>query len=188
MTDRPSSGVARLLLVCHASTAATARAVFPGDEPLDENGLRRAAAAAPLGARPAVRGPELRCARTAEALGLRAEPDPLLADCDYGRWRGRTLDEVGAAEPEALATWLDDPAAAPHGGEPVTALLGRVSGWLAGLPPGRVVAVTHPAVIRAAVVHAAGAPARAFWRVDVAPLARVTLTGRGGRWRLSYTP
>lgn len=135
MTDRPSSGVARLLLVCHASTAATARAVFPGDEPLDENGLRRAAAAAPLGARPAVRGPELRCARTAEALGLRAEPDPLLADCDYGRWRGRTLDEVGAAEPEALATWLDDPAAAPHGGEPVTALLGGSPAGSPGCPP-----------------------------------------------------
>ncbi|GAA3102071.1 histidine phosphatase family protein [Streptosporangium carneum] len=181
------SGVARLLLVCHASTPATARAAFPGDEPLDGNGLRRAGAMAPLTLPGrAVRAAELRCAQTAEALGLPAEPEPLLADCDYGRWSGRTLAEVEAAEPEALATWLTDPAAAPHGGESIVALLGRVAGWLAGLEPGRTVAVTHAAVIRAAVVHTLGAPAQSFWRVDVAPLARVTLTGRGGRWRLSH--
>nr|BFE80044.1 hypothetical protein GCM10020093_026450 [Planobispora longispora] len=61
-----------------------------------------------------------------------------------------------------------------------------MDGWLSAAGPGRTVAVTHPAVVRAAVVHALGAPARSFWRVDVAPLARVSLTGRGGRWRLSY--
>ncbi|MGS2644707.1 MULTISPECIES: histidine phosphatase family protein [unclassified Streptosporangium] len=183
------SGVTRLLLVCHASTSATVRAAFPGDEPLDERGLRRAEGMArDLGPGPAACPAELRCVQTAAALGLRAEHDPLLADCDYGRWSGMTLGEVEAAEPEALASWLGDPGAAPHGGEPVTALLARVSGWLAVRAPGRAVAVTHPAVIRAAVVHALGAPAQAFWRVDVAPLARVTLTGRGGRWRLSYLP
>ncbi|MFF4418277.1 histidine phosphatase family protein [Streptosporangium sp. NPDC001559] len=181
------SGVARLLLVCHASTRATARAAFPGDEPLDGNGLRRAQALAPrIGPGRAVRGAELRCAQTAGALGLRAGPEPSLADCDYGRWRGMTLAEVEAADPGGLAAWLTDPAAAPHGGEPITGLVGRVADWLAALGPGRTVAVTHAPVIRAAVVHALGAPAHAFWRVDVAPLALVTLTGRGGRWRLSY--
>ncbi|MEV8639150.1 histidine phosphatase family protein [Streptosporangium sp. NPDC051023] len=181
------SGVARLLLVCHASTRATVRAAFPGDEPLDGNGLRRAAGLAPrIGPGRAVRGTELRCAQTAEALGLRAEPEPLLADCDYGRWSGTTLTEVEAGEPEALAAWLTDPEAAPHGGEPIAALLDRVAGWLAALEPGRTVAVTHAPVIRAAVVHALDAPALSFWRVDVAPLAMVALTGRGGRWRLSY--
>ncbi len=184
------SGVTRLLLVCHASTRATARAAFPGDEPLDGTGLRRAEALAPrVGAGRAVRAvraAELRCVQTAEALSLRAEPDPALADCDYGRWSGRTLAEIEAAEPEALMTWLTDPAAAPHGGESVIGLLGRVAGWLSALEPGRTIAVTHAPVIRAAVVHALGAPAPAFWRVDVAPLARVALTGRGGRWQLSY--
>ncbi|MBG0833039.1 histidine phosphatase family protein [Planomonospora sp. ID67723] len=207
-----AGGVARLTLVCHASTRAIARAAFPGDEPLDERGLRRAAALAPLIglAAEAGRDPEAqagqgglaprsggvrvacaaerRCVQTATALGLPAggEPDPLLADCDYGRWRGMTLAEVEAAEPEALAAWLADPAAAPHGGEPLLGLISRVADWLSAAAPGRAVAVTHPAVIRAAVVHALDAPARSFWRVDVAPLARVTLTGRGGRWRLGY--
>ncbi|GHH71109.1 phosphoglycerate mutase [Streptosporangium violaceochromogenes] len=176
----------RLLLVCHASTPATARAAFPGDEPLDARGLRRAAGPAPpVGPGPAVCAVERRCVQTARALGLRPVPDRLLADCDYGRWSGRTLAQVEAAEPEALVAWLTDPAAAPHGGESITALLARVAGWLSLRAPGRIVAVTHPSVIRAAVVHALGAPAQAFWRVDVAPLARVALTGRGGRWRLS---
>ncbi|MDP9844493.1 histidine phosphatase family protein [Streptosporangium lutulentum] len=183
------SGVTRLLFVCHASTSATARAAFPGDEPLDERGLRRATGLAREFGRGSAACPaEVRCVQTAAALGLRADPDPLLADCDYGRWSGRTLGEVEAAEPEALASWLGDPAAAPHGGESIAGLLGRVAGWLAGRAPGRLVAITHPPVIRAAVVHALGAPAAAFWRIDVAPLARVALTGRGGRWQLSYTP
>ncbi|GII00057.1 histidine phosphatase family protein [Planobispora takensis] len=185
---RPPSGVARLLLVCHASTRATVRAAFPADEPLDEAGLRRAARTRVPGGAVTVCAAERRCVQTAEALGLRIEsaPDPLLAEYDYGRWRGLTLGEVEAAEPEALAAWLTDPAAAPHGGETVVGLLGRVSAWLATRGPGRTVAITHSSVIRAAIVHALGAPALSFWRVDVAPLARVTLTGRGGRWRLGY--
>ncbi len=65
-------------------------------------------------------------------------------------------------------------------------LLGRVSGWLSAAAPGRTVAVTHPAIVRAAVVHVLDAPTRSFWRVDAAPLARVTLTGRAGRWRLGH--
>ncbi|MGV9777011.1 histidine phosphatase family protein [Streptosporangium sp. NPDC003464] len=181
------SGVTRLLLVCHASTQATVRAAFPGDESLDGRGLRQAAGlAGHFGHGPAACAAELRCTQTATALGLRIDPDPLLADCDHGRWSGRTLEEVEAAEPEALAAWLTDPGAAPHGGESVAGLLGRVAGWLSHRAPGRTVAITHPSFIRAAVVHALGAPAPAFWRVDVAPLARVALTGRGGRWRLSY--
>ncbi|MBG0816780.1 histidine phosphatase family protein [Planomonospora sp. ID82291] len=145
------------------------------DGPVDPPGVRGPAA---------LRAPERRCLQTAEALGLRAGPDPLLADWDHGRWRGMTLAEVEAAEPAELAAWLTDPAAAPHGGESVLDLLGRVSGWLSAVAPGRTVAVTHPAVVRAAVVHALDAPARSFWRVDAAPLTRVALTGRGGRWRL----
>jgi broad specificity phosphatase PhoE len=46
------------------------------------------------------------------------------------------------------------------------------------------VAITHPAVVRAAIVHALGAPPAAFWRIDVAPLSRTDLSGRDGRWNL----
>jgi broad specificity phosphatase PhoE len=173
----------RLLLVCHAFTAAMAAASFPDDEPVEVRDHRdRAAGAYPDG--PAFRGPELRCGQTAETLGLAAEPIPQLRDCDFGRWRGRTLTDVQAADPEGVSRWLTDPAAAPHGGESLADLVDRAGGWLTGLPPGRVVAVTHPSVIRAAIVHALGTPPGAFWRIDVEPLSRVELTGGSGRWNL----
>ena len=55
--------------------------------------------------------------QTAQALGLNATIEPELRDCDFGRWRGRTLQEIEDAEPDAIAAWLTDPAAVPHQGE-----------------------------------------------------------------------
>jgi broad specificity phosphatase PhoE len=49
---------------------------------------------------------------------------------------------------------------------------------------GRVLAVTEPAVTRAAIVRALALPAEAFWRLDVAPLTLTELSGRSGRWNL----
>jgi broad specificity phosphatase PhoE len=168
----------RLTLVCHAATAATRRAAFPGeDEPiLDE-------AAKPVARVDiALTGPEPRCRRTAELLGLNATVDPRLRDCDYRDWIGRTLAEL---EPEAVAAWLSDPAAVPHGGESGLALLARVAGWLDQLDaPGRIVAVTHPSVIRAALVHAIRATPATFWRIDIAPLSHTVLSGRNRTWTL----
>ncbi|MGC4853528.1 histidine phosphatase family protein [Micromonospora sp. DT4] len=42
-----------------------------------------------------------------------------LADCDYGEWTGRALQEIAATRPDALREWLTAPDAAPHGGEAV---------------------------------------------------------------------
>ncbi|CAM5347637.1 Phosphoglycerate mutase OS=Streptomyces antimycoticus OX=68175 GN=SSPO_093260 PE=4 SV=1 [Streptomyces antimycoticus] len=120
---------------------------------------------------------------------------PELGDLDVGRWRGRSLDEVGQEAPEEVAAWLSDPAAAPHGGESLLELVERIGAWLEthlespspGVPPapaGRLLAVVEPAVVRAALVHALGLPAPAFWRLDVAPLTATELSGRAGRWNL----
>lgn len=175
----------RLHLISHASTAAIAQAAFPADEPLDERGRRQAMAAGrDVSQARVLCGPESRCGQTAAALGLIAEVEPLLRDCDFGRWSGRTLAEVQTAEPDAVHVWLSDPGAVPHGGESVLDVIDRAVSWLSGLAGGSITAITNPAVIRAAVVHAIGAPAVSFWRVDVEPLARVCLTGRAGRWRL----
>ncbi|NEB75543.1 histidine phosphatase family protein, partial [Streptomyces sp. SID14478] len=72
------------------------------------------------------------------------------------------------------------------GGESVTQVCARVAGWLDGVPggAGRLVAVVEPDVVRAAVVHATGAPLAAFWRLDVAPLTVTELSGRLGRWNV----
>ncbi|CRK57409.1 Probable phosphoglycerate mutase [Alloactinosynnema sp. L-07] len=171
-----------LTVVSHAATAATRLAAFPADEPIEHTGIDGGPRADT-----AVRGPESRCAQTAAALGLSADPDDRLRDCDYGRWRGRTLDEVAAAEPDAVAIWLTDPGAAPHGGETLLDLLDRVGGWLDTPPDGRrTVAVTHPAVAKAMIVRALGADPSAFWRIDIAPLSRTILRGGPGRWTLRW--
>ena len=156
------------------------------DEQLDARALDEARALRPRLHRADVAwtGPAARARQTAEALGFEATVAPELDECDFGAWRGRTLAEVDTEDPVAVAAWIEDPAAAPHGGESLLALLDRVRGWLdvhAG-DGSRVVAVTHAGVIRAALVAALDAPVQAFWRFDVAPLSRTVLHAHDGRW------
>ncbi|MCX4514763.1 histidine phosphatase family protein [Streptomyces sp. NBC_01619] len=177
----------RLTLWCAAAGPAVREARF-GDGPLDARGsgeARTAAAALPPFSA-CFRGPSVRCGQTAQALGLAATAEERLRDLDFGTWQGLTLSEVAAGHPEALAAWATDPGAAPHGGESVRTLCGRVGGWMDALgeDAGRVLAVVEPAVVRAAAVHALAAPLTAFGRVDVPPLSALTLTGRSGRWNL----
>lgn len=170
--------------MAHASTAATSRAAFAQDEGLEPRGAAAAAAAGGLRrVDRAVCSPAAAAVETAAALGLSATADPGLADWHVGDWRGRTLDEVAVDAPAAVAAWLGDPDAAPHGGETLTALVARVAEWLAGSAgEGHTVAVTHAAVVRAAVIATLGAPAAGFWRIDIAPLTATVLRGGPARW------
>jgi broad specificity phosphatase PhoE len=179
---------ARLTLVAHASTSATSGAVFPRDEGLEPRGAAAAAAARLPRATRAVCSPSRAAVETAEALGLAVTVDAAVADWHLGAWGGRALDDVAARHPGDVAAWLGDPDAAPHGGESLTALLARVREWLAGADAdGHAVAVTHAAVVRAAVVVTLGAPAAGFWRIDVAPLTATVLRGGPGRWTVRGT-
>ena len=173
----------RVLLISHAATAATRHTAFPRDEPLTNTGTT----ADPLPrVHLALSGPEQRCRQTATLLGLEPTIEPRLRDCDYGRWGGRTLDELSSAEPDAVREWLTNPSAAPPGGESIVDLIVRVGGWLDEqfAMTGRVVAVTHPPVIKAAVVHAIRGTPESFWRIDIAPLSRTGLSGRSPVWTL----
>jgi len=178
----------RITWLAHGATSATRQASFPEDEPIEEKARE---AAARLGdsiprADRVLIAPERRTQETAAALGLSGVCDPLLRDCDPGRWAGRALAELRAEEPQALAAWLEDPDAAPHGGESVADVIRRIARW-SDSPErgdGRILAVTHPTVIRAALIHAMGAPAGSFWRVDVAPLSRLILSRHGAHWRV----
>jgi broad specificity phosphatase PhoE len=179
----------RAVLLAHASTPATATAAFPADEPLEARGRARAAAVRDVVPRAdhVRRAPGRACRETCAALGLNAESDDRLRVWDLGGWAGRPLDEVAATYPAEVHAWLTDPAAAPHGGEPLTALLARVAGWLAAPPAGRALVVCGPAVVRAAVVTVLGAPPAAFWRIDVAPLSATDLRGGPERWTVRAT-
>ncbi|MET8635991.1 histidine phosphatase family protein [Streptomyces sp. NPDC004096] len=178
----------RLFFVSPAMSASLRQARFDDGCSIDDGGAEQARSAA--GALPsAVRvlvSPGVRCRETAAALGLDGVATPELAGLDAGRWRGRTLDELGATEPEEVARWLTDPACAPHGGESVQDLCARVGRWLATAreTAGRTLAVVEPEVVRAAVVRALDLPLTAFWRLDVPPLTATELSGRAGRWNL----
>ncbi|MGJ5893139.1 histidine phosphatase family protein [Streptomyces sp. V2] len=178
----------RLLLIAPAISASLRAGRFDDGGSLDAAGVRAAQDAAggvPLAER-VLCSPSTRCRETAAGLGLTGVAVPELAGIDAGRWRGETAEEVGAREPQALAAWLSDPGAAPHGGESVREFCARVEGWLetGAELSGRTVAVVEPEVVRAVVVRVLGAPEGAFWRVDVAPLSGVEVSGRGGRWNL----
>ena len=175
----------RLLFVCHAATAATRAVAFPDDEPLEERERNLASALRPhLPSRATVLSSPARSARqTAGAVKSQVRIQPELADCDYGRWRGRALAEVLAAEPMQARSWLRDPAYAPPDGESMVEVIRRVGRWMDALDPGEaIVAVTHSAVIRAAIVHALMAPAESVRHIDVMPLSIITLSWASGRW------
>lgn len=177
------SEVVRLTLVSHAMTDAMAAGRFPADEALNVLG-RRQLDGLDIGAADTVLcGPEIRTRETAEVLGVAALVDARLADLDCGRWQGLGLDGV---QPGQLTRWLTEPDSSPHGAESIVALITRVRGWLddVGRTPGRTVAVTHPAVIRAVVLSVLDAPPKSFWRIDVAPASCTTLHCRAAVWTL----
>ena len=187
----------RLLLVAAGATAGT-RALSFGDS----GHLVQPERVEPLTSRVNgwFCGPEPCCRQTARLLGgapavLDSEPtvgdsEPTVLDGlggpDFSRWAGRELTEVGESEPEELNRWLSDPAAAPHGGESLADLVRRVGAvcdtqdW----PQGRSVLVVTPLVARAAAVHALGVGPAAIFRLDLAPLGRVGLSGQARSWRL----
>jgi broad specificity phosphatase PhoE len=179
-------------LIAAARGSSLLDARFDDDRPLDTAGWRAVERAIPaLGPLAAAElrycSPTPSSHQTGDALGLSPIAQPALRDCDMGRWRGLTLQEVTAREPRAVDQWLSDPRSAPHGGEPLLSFVSRVGGWLDTRPDdgeGRIVAVTESTVIRAAMLYALGAPPQSYWRTEVHPLSVVSLSGARGRWNL----
>jgi broad specificity phosphatase PhoE len=188
----------RLTLLVTARTLAAVELRFPRpDEPLMPSAVDDATAWVGRSSRierleQLEAGPERRTIETAGLVGggQGAHVVRELADLDLGSWVGDRLVEIQPRDPDGVQAWLDDPTATPHGGESVAALVDRVGGWLERLgaeqDPGavRTLAVTHAAVVRAAVLSVLAAAPTAFWSVDAAPLGATTLTHDGRRWAL----
>jgi broad specificity phosphatase PhoE len=175
----------RATLISHAATVALKRASIPLDEPLLEGESAKIAALAwiPPRAQTVCCGPELRTQQTAKAFGLQPSITPELRDVDYGTWKGKEIEEIHAIDPEGLANWLTDGNAAPHNGESFTSLIERVQHWMDGRAgTGHTVAITHPAVIRAAILYAMHAPPESFWRIEIGPLSITDLRFNGRLW------
>lgn len=178
---------ARLTLIAHAATEAQRRAAFPLDEPIAEREIAKIAAlnwTAPRANR-VLSAPELRARQTSHALRLKPTLSEELRDCGYGTWSGRAMDEVQVEDPEGMIAWLTDPTSAPHGGESIANLITRVGSWMEEQREvAHTIAVTHPSVIRGAIVHALQLPLATFWRIDVAPLSLTDLRFNGRSWSL----
>lgn len=180
----------RLTWICHGMTSASRSGRFPLDEPLEEKAIAetRAMAERLQRADRVLTSPALRARQTAEALSLGALPDSLLADCNYGRWSGMTIADVQTQEPENLLAWMSNPESAPHGGENLKQLAARAAAWMEQQSAlgGHVVAISHAALIRAAILNVLQAPLSSFWLTDVEPVAVVRMTHNGSRWALRF--
>jgi broad specificity phosphatase PhoE len=184
----------RVTFVAAARSSPLLAERFEDDRPLDQAGWDEVQRAAhdlvPLAAAELrYCSPTPRSRATGDALGYAPLVQLALRDCGMGRWRGLTLGEAMAREPEAVDAWLADPRATPHGGESLLAFVSRVGGWLDTRPfedGGRIVAVAEPSVIRAALVYALKAPPATYWNIDVRPLSTTTVMGHAGRWNLRF--
>ncbi|MEM5401000.1 histidine phosphatase family protein [Paraburkholderia unamae] len=125
---------------------------------------------------------------SARAAGFAgATPADALAEAAFGAWQGRHLTDLAREAPEALAAWTRDPGfRPPGGGESFDDVRARVGAWLDAVPcsGGNVIAFTHASVIRAAILHALGAPSPGFRSIEIAPLAVTALrrTEQGSVW------
>ncbi|MFF7951125.1 histidine phosphatase family protein [Streptomyces griseorubiginosus] len=184
----------RVTFVAAARSSSLLTERFEDDRPLDQAGWDQVLAVAPellplAAAELRYCSPTPRSRATGDALGYAPLVQLALRDCDMGRWRGLTLGEAMAREPESVDAWLADPRSTPHGGESLLDFVARVGEWLDTRPMedrGRVVAVVEPAVVRAALVYVLKAPPSTFWNIDVRPLSAITVTGRAGRWNLRF--
>lgn len=116
-----------LVLLRHGQTDYNVDGRMQGhlDSVLTERGRAQAATVAPEVAalKPArlISSDLSRAADTAEvvaaACGIGVETDPRLRETHLGAWQGRTVVDIETEWPGAIATWRQDPAWAPPGGE-----------------------------------------------------------------------
>ena len=181
---------ARLTLIAHAATEAQRHAAFPLDDVITEREMAKIAALhwnVPR-AEGVWSAPEQRTQETSRLLGLAATVADEIRDCNYGKWGGRRMEEVQSEDPDGILVWLTDPSAAPHGGESIEDLIVRIGRWMdEQRGASHTVAVTHSAVIRAAIVYALRIPVLAFWRFDIAPLTLTDLRFGPDVWTLRCT-
>jgi probable phosphoglycerate mutase len=108
----------------------------------------------------------------ARGAGLRVELCDGLIEIDFGEWTGKTFDEL-ARDPAWHRFNACRGSAQVPGGESALHVQARIVAVLDAMRtkhPGAAVAlVTHADVIRAAVLHCAGAPLDLFDRFEISP-------------------
>jgi len=160
--------MAALTLLRHGRTVANTHGLLQGhiDNPLDEEGLTEAqAAAAAIGTVDRViSSPLLRARQTAAAFGVDVEIDDRWIELDYGDWDGKPISDLPKSTWER---WRRDLGVRPPNGETLQELGVRVRealGSLATEPDDHVIVVSHVSPIKAAVAWALGVDDLVTWR------------------------
>jgi alpha-ribazole phosphatase len=173
----------RILLVRHADTDWNQAGRIQGlvDRPLSEKGLVQARALgrrlAQLPIHAAYASDLHRTSQTAQAIldGRRVtlSTTPELREVSYGEWEGMTYREVKGLYPGQFADMMSRRLDfAPPGGESMTQLIDRVSGFLFRMQQHHsdetVLLVAHGASLRAAIVTLLEWPRQAAWSLWLA--------------------
>lgn len=119
--------------------------------------------------------PQLRARQTFDLIarpqGLAGQLEEDLREIDFGRWEGKTFEQIQAEDPTAAAAWADfrEDFTFPDG-EAVSAFIARTARAarrLAEGPAEVVLVVTHGGVVRMLICHLLGLPTRHFLLFDV---------------------
>lgn len=188
--------VTRLLVIRHGETAWNTESRIQGhiDIPLNENGrwqARRLAQALADEGLHAIYSSDLQRARdTAQAVadvaGLPLTLDVSLRERHFGRFEGKTQEEVAAQWPEEARRWRDrDPSYGPHGGETLQGFYDRSLTALTRLAlrhPGQNIAVVAHGGVLDCFYRAANGLALELprsWKITNASVNRLLFNGEG---------
>lgn len=193
----------RLHLLRHGQTAMSRANVFCGrglDPILTPEGLAMASAfAVAYRALPwsAIYASPLQRARAtaeplARALGLPVHVREDLAELDYGRWDGRSADDVSRDHHVEYERWTADPAwNPPTGGETAVALGQRMTRVIEEIDgaheDGNVLVVSHKASIRVALCALLGVDVGRFRYRFGCPVGSVSIVEFGAHGPLAAT-
>lgn len=121
--------------------------------------------------------------------------DPRLREMNFGRWEGKTFDEVRSEEPQLLSAWLSQPqSSTPPEGERFSHLTRRVRSVFAELcelyPEGRIAIVTHAGPMGILICQALHRDLSRFrhFKVDLGSISELLITdGRARLLRFNQT-
>jgi alpha-ribazole phosphatase len=133
----------------------------------------------------AVSSPAQRARETAAALGLVAGADPAFGEQDFGRWTGRTHEEIRRDSAAAYDDFWRAPATnRPPAGESFVDQIARVRAAIAALPAGDVILVAHAGTIRAAMAIALDLSPDSALRFVIDPWSLTRLDRLDDGWRV----
>ena len=179
--------VTRFWLIRHAPVAGPHGVIHDIDAPADLGdiaALSRLRSLLPK-THVAISSPARRARDTADALGLVATLEPAFGEQDFGRWTGRTHEQIRRDSEAAYDDFWRAPATnRPPEGECFIEQIARVRGGVAALPAGDVIVVAHAGTIRAVLAVALEMPPDKALSFVIDPLSLTRLDRLDNGWRV----